>query len=304
MASSLLALIDDIASVLDDVALLTKVAAKKTSGVLGDDLALNAQQVTGVKADRELPVVWAVAKGSFINKAILVPAAIAISYFAPWLVTPLLMIGGAFLCYEGFEKLAHRFLHSKAEDAAHQEELLNALLDSNKDMVALEKEKIKGAVRTDFILSAEIIAITLGTVQNSTLTTQISVLTSIAILMTVGVYGLVAGIVKLDDAGLHLTQKHPAGGIKHSFGRGILWFAPYMMKGLSIVGTAAMFLVGGGILTHGIPAIHHWVEAVSAGYSGFVAGVISLGTDAVTGMVTGALVLASVTLINRLRQSR
>jgi uncharacterized protein len=181
---------------------------------------------------------------------------------------------------------------------------LNALLDSNKDMVALEKEKIKGAVRTDFILSAEIIAITLGTVQNSTLTTQISVLTSIAILMTVGVYGLVAGIVKLDDAGLHLTQKHPAGGIKHSFGRGILWFAPYMMKGLSIVGTAAMFLVGGGILTHGIPAIHHWVEAVSAGYSGFVAGVISLGTDAVTGMVTGALVLASVTLINRLRQSR
>jgi uncharacterized protein len=304
MASSLLALIDDIASILDDVALLTKVAAKKTSGVLGDDLALNAQQVSGVSADRELPVVWAVAKGSFINKAILVPAAIAISYFAPWLVTPLLMIGGAFLCFEGFEKLAHKFLHSKQEDEAHKEELLNALVDSNKDMVALEKDKIKGAIRTDFILSAEIIAITLGTVQNSPLTTQIAVLTGIAILMTVGVYGLVAGIVKIDDAGLHLTQKYAVGNFKHSFGRGILWFAPYMMKTLSVVGTAAMFLVGGGILTHGFPVIHHWVETVSKGYSGFVAGVISLSTDAVVGILAGALALAMVTLINRLRQSR
>ena len=304
MASSLLALIDDIASILDDVALLTKVAAKKTSGVLGDDLALNAQQVSGVSAERELPVVWAVAKGSFINKAILVPAAIAISYFAPWLVTPLLMIGGAFLCYEGFEKLAHRFLHSKAEDAAHQEELVNAMTDSGKDMVALEKDKIKGAIRTDFILSAEIIAITLGTVQASPLTTQITVLTSIAILMTVGVYGLVAGIVKLDDAGLHLTLKHPAGGIKHVFGRGILWFAPYMMKALSIVGTAAMFLVGGGILTHGFPIIQRWVESVTAGQNGFVGTIISLSTDAVTGIVAGALVLGAVTLFSRLRQNR
>ena len=302
MASSLLALIDDIASILDDVALLTKVAAKKTSGVLGDDLALNAQQVSGVSAERELPVVWAVAKGSFINKAILVPAAIAISYFAPWLVTPLLMIGGAFLCYEGFEKLAHKFLHSKAEDAARQEELVNAMTDSGKDMVALEKEKIKGAVRTDFILSAEIIAITLGTVQASPLTTQITVLTSIAILMTVGVYGLVAGIVKIDDAGLHLTQKHAAGGFKHRFGLGILWFAPYMMKSLSIVGTAAMFLVGGGILTHGFPIIQHWVEGVIAGQNGFIGTLVSLGTDAVTGIVAGALVLAAVTVIKRFRQ--
>jgi uncharacterized protein len=302
MASSLLALIDDIASILDDVALLTKVAAKKTSGVLGDDLALNAQQVTGVKADRELPVVWAVAKGSFINKAILVPAAIAISYFAPWLVTPLLMVGGAFLCFEGFEKLAHKFLHSKQDDAAHHDQLVNALADANKDMVALEKDKIKGAVRTDFILSAEIIAITLGTVQSQPLTTQIAVLTSIAIVMTVGVYGLVAGIVKIDDAGLHLTQQNAAGSFKHGFGRGILWFAPYMMKALSIVGTAAMFLVGGGILTHGIPAIHHWVEAVTAGQSGFVAGLISLGTDAVTGIVAGAAVLAVVTLVSRFRR--
>ena len=301
MASSLLALIDDIASILDDVALLTKVAAKKTSGVLGDDLALNAQQVTGVHTDRELPVVWAVAKGSFINKAILVPAAIAISYFAPWLVTPLLMVGGAFLCFEGFEKLAHKFLHSKAEVVAHKEALMNALVDSSKDMVLLEKDKIKGAIRTDFILSAEIIAITLGTVQNQPLTTQIAVLTSIAILMTVGVYGLVAGIVKIDDLGLHLTEKHTASSLKHKFGLGILWFAPYMMKGLSIVGTAAMFLVGGGILTHGFPIIHRWVETVSAGYSGLVAGLISLSTDAVTGIVAGALVLAAVTLFKKLR---
>jgi uncharacterized protein len=302
MATSLLALIDDIASILDDVALLTKVAVKKTSGVLGDDLALNAQQVTGVKADRELPVVWAVCKGSFINKAILVPAAIAISTFAPWAVTPLLMVGGAYLCFEGFEKLAHTFLHSPQEDAAHHDALVNALADSSKDMVQLEKDKIKGAIRTDFILSAEIIAITLGTVQSSPLTTQIIVLTGIAILMTVGVYGLVAGIVKIDDLGLHLTEQHAEGDIKHNLGLGILAVAPYMMKTLSIVGTAAMFLVGGGILTHGFAAIHHWAEAVSTGYSGFVASIISLSTDAATGVLAGAAVLAVVTLVKRFRK--
>ncbi len=302
MASSLLALIDDIASILDDVALLTKVAAKKTSGVLGDDLALNAQQVSGVSAERELPVVWAVAKGSFINKAILVPAAIAISTFAPWAVTPLLMLGGAFLCFEGFEKLAHTFLHSKQEDDAHHDELVSALADASKDMVQLEKEKIKGAIRTDFILSAEIIAITLGTVQSSPLMTQVTVLTSIALLMTVGVYGLVAGIVKIDDLGLHLTEQHAEGGIKHSLGRGILWFAPYMMKGLSIVGTAAMFLVGGGILTHGFPAIHHWVEGFTSGQYSLLTSIISLSTDAVVGILAGAAVLAVVTLVNRIRK--
>ena len=302
MASSLLALIDDIASILDDVALLTKVAAKKTSGVLGDDLALNAQQVSGVSAERELPVVWAVAKGSFINKAILVPAAIAISTFAPWAVTPLLMLGGAFLCFEGFEKLAHTFLHSKQEDDAHHDELVSALADASKDMVQLEKEKIKGAIRTDFILSAEIIAITLGTVQSSPLMTQVTVLTSIALLMTVGVYGLVSGIVKIDDLGLHLTEQHAEGGIKHSLGRGILWFAPYMMKGLSIVGTAAMFLVGGGILTHGFPAIHHWVDGFTSGQYSLLTSIISLSTDAVVGILAGAAVLAVVTLVNRIRK--
>ena len=196
--TTLLALIDDIATLLDDVATMTKVAAKKTAGVLGDDLALNAQQVTGVQASRELPVVWAVAKGSLANKAILVPAALLISWLAPWLITPLLMLGGAFLCFEGFEKLAHKFLHSKAEDEAEHRETLEAVADPNVDLVAYEKEKIKGAVRTDFILSAEIVVITLGTVAAASLGQRVAVLVGISLLMTVGVYGLVAGIVKLD----------------------------------------------------------------------------------------------------------
>lgn len=304
MASSLLALIDDIATILDDVALLTKVAAKKTAGVLGDDLALNAQQVSGVKADRELPVVWAVCKGSFLNKAILVPAALLISAFAPWAVTPLLMVGGAFLCFEGFEKLVHKFLHQPAEDKAHHAALLNALADPAVNLVALEQEKIKGAVRTDFILSAEIIAITLGTVQASPLATQVAVLSGIAIAMTAGVYGLVAGIVKLDDGGLSLSQAAGPGawsGLKRWLGRGILLSAPYLMKGLSIAGTAAMFLVGGGILTHGIDALHHAVEVLTAGLSDTLQPVATLGLDALTGLVAGALVLAVVTVFQRLR---
>ena len=300
--SSLLALIDDIASILDDTAALTKVAAQKTTGVLGDDLALNAQQVSGVKPERELPVVWAVCKGSFVNKAILVPAAMAISTFAPWLVTPLLMVGGAYLCFEGFEKLAHKFLHSQSEDAAHHDELVQAMSDSSKDVLQLEKEKIKGAIRTDFILSAEIIAITLGTVQSQPLMTQFTVLAGIAVLMTVGVYGLVGGIVKIDDLGLYLTRQHAQGSVKHSLGRGILAFAPYMMKTLSVVGTAAMFLVGGGILTHGVPAIHHWVETVSQGLAGWLQTLVSLSVDAATGLLAGALVLVAVTAVNRLRR--
>ena len=306
MASSLLALIDDIATILDDVALLTKVAAKKTAGVLGDDLALNAQQVSGVKADRELPVVWAVCKGSFLNKAILVPAALLISAFAPWAVTPLLMVGGAFLCFEGFEKLAHKFLYPPAADAAHHAALVNALADPAVDLVALEQEKIKGAVRTDFILSAEIIAITLGTVQASPLGTQVAVLSGIAIAMTAGVYGLVAGIVKLDDGGLALSQAAGQGawsGFKRWLGRGILVSAPYLMKGLSIAGTAAMFLVGGGILTHGFAALHHAVEVLTGGLSATLQPVAALGLDALTGLVAGALVLGAVTVFQRLRQA-
>ncbi len=305
-ASSLLALIDDIASVLDDVSVLTKVAAKKTAGVLGDDLALNAQQVTGVSADRELPVVLAVARGSAINKAILVPLALAISAIAPWLVTPLLMIGGAFLCYEGFEKVAHRLLHSREEDRAHREELARAITNPALDRVALEKDKIKGAVRTDFILSAEIIAITLGTVAGAPFTTQASVLVVVAVLMTIGVYGLVAGIVKLDDLGLHLVRT--GGGAGRAIGAGILRVAPWLMKGLSIAGTAAMFLVGGGILTHGVPALHHAIEhlieglAAAAPSIATVIGAIGpLLANLLVGIVAGGIVLAVVTGIRRLR---
>ena len=303
--SSLLVLLDDIAAVLDDVALMTKVAAKKTAGVLGDDLALNAQQVSGVRADRELPEVWAVAKGSFRNKLILVPAALAISAFAPWAVTPLLMLGGAYLCFEGFEKLAHPFMHSKAEDQGKHQALQQAVADAEVDLVAFEKDKVKGAIRTDFILSAEIIAITLGIVSESPLLQQVVVLSGIAIVMTVGVYGLVGGIVKLDDAGLYLSQKTGDGvwsGFQRSFGRGLLSTAPYMMKSLSVIGTAAMFMVGGGILTHGVPAAHHWIEGVaasSAQWLGVVSAIVPTLLNAVAGIVAGAVVLAVVAGVSK-----
>ncbi|MFJ2361676.1 DUF808 domain-containing protein [Pseudomonas fluorescens] len=295
--SSLLVLIDDIATVLDDVALMSKMAAKKTAGVLGDDLALNAQQVSGVRAEREIPVVWAVAKGSFLNKLILVPSALAISAFVPWLVTPLLMVGGAYLCFEGFEKLAHKFLHSKAEDDAGHAQLTEAVAEPSTDLVAYEKDKIKGAIRTDFILSAEIIAITLGTVADASLTQQVIVMSGIAIVMTVGVYGLVAGIVKLDDLGLWLTQK--PGAAAKSIGNAILRAAPYMMKGLSVIGTAAMFLVGGGILTHGIPAVHHWIESVGAA-SGSVGFAVPVLLNGVAGIIAGGVVLLAVSLVGKL----
>ena len=300
MASgSLLALIDDIASILDDVAVLSKVAAKKTAGVLGDDLALNAQQVTGVAAARELPVVWAVFKGSMLNKLILVPAALAISAFMPWLVTPLLMLGGAFLCYEGFEKLAHRFLHSKAGDEAHRAELTKALTDPAVDMVTLERDRIKGAIRTDFILSAEIIAITLGTVAEADFGTRVAVLSAIATLMTIGVYGLVAGIVKLDDAGLWLSRQ--ASAAAQALGRGIVRAAPWLMKALSVVGTAAMFLVGGGILVHGVPPLYGAIAEFAQGLGGVAEVVLPTLADGLLGVVAGAVVLATVTLAGRVR---
>ncbi|VTU24147.1 Inner membrane protein YedI [Variovorax sp. SRS16] len=298
MAASLLLLLDDIASVLDDVSLLTKVAAKKTAGVLGDDLALNAQQVAGVKADRELPVVWAVCKGSFVNKAILVPAALLIGTWLPWLVTPLLMIGGAFLCFEGCEKLAHRFLHG-SEDAADPARHARAPADEAIDVVAAEKEKVKGAVRTDFILSAEIIAITLGTVQGQPFLTQLIVLVGIAVVMTVGVYGLVAGIVKLDDAGLYLSRRD--GAAARVLGRGLLGMAPWLMKALSIAGTVAMFLVGGGILVHGVPALGHAIDAWTAKAGGPWGGLGSMGAHAGIGIVAGAVVLAAVEWVKKLR---
>ncbi len=296
--SSFFALFDDIAAVLDDVAVLSKVAAKKTAGVLGDDLALNAQQVTGVKADRELPVVWAVAKGSLLNKVILVPAALAIGAFAPWAVTPLLMVGGAFLCFEGFEKIAHPFLHKAGDDAARQADLKSALADPAVDLVAHEKDKIKGAVRTDFILSAEIIAITLGTVSGFDFLTQLTVMTALALVFTVGVYGAVAGIVKLDDLGLWLVAQ--AGALKRALGGGILAAAPWLMKLLSVVGTAAMFLVGGGILVHGVPPLAHAVEGLAEGLGGIAQVVLPVLANGVIGVFAGAVVLAGLMLIKKL----
>ncbi|MEA1890888.1 MAG: DUF808 domain-containing protein [Pseudomonadota bacterium] len=304
--TSLLALLDDIASVLDDVALLTRVAARKTAGVLGDDLALNAEQVSGVRADRELPVVWAVAKGSFKNKLILVPAALAISAFAPWAITPLLMVGGAYLCYEGFEKIAHKFLHDKREDEAEHAEIIEAISDPNVDIVDFEKDKIKGAIRTDFILSAEIIVIALGTVKDVPILTQVLVVSGIAVIMTVGVYSLVAGIVKLDDLGLHLIKDKALsawGGFKRWLGQGILRVAPYLMKTLSIVGTAAMFLVGGGILVHGIPmaydGIHHVIEVVNSMPLGnFLGAITPLLLNGLAGVIAGGVVLLGVNLLS------
>lgn len=321
--ASLLTLLDDIATILDDVAAMTKVAAQKsaavaddvatmtkvatqkTAGVLGDDLALNAQQVTGVRAEREIPVVWAVAKGSAVNKAILVPAALAISAWLPWLITPLLMLGGAFLCFEGVEKLAHKFLHSDAEDEAAHDSHAQANANPAVDLVAFEKEKVQGAVRTDFILSAEIIVIALGTVAGAPFMQQVAVLVGIAILMTAGVYGLVAGIVKLDDLGLWLSRKRSAAA--QSLGRGILAAAPWLMKTLSVAGTAAMFLVGGGILVHGVPVVHHAVEAAGVAVAqgpagGLWSALATNGLNALIGVLAGALVLVGVTAVQKMRR--
>lgn len=296
--SSLLALIDDIATLLDDVSVMTKVAAKKTAGVLGDDLALNANQVAGVQADRELPVVWGVAKGSAINKLVLVPAALLIAAFAPWLIPPLLVVGGAFLCFEGVEKLAHRWLHAE-EDAAADAALRAAVADPAVDLVAFERDKIKGAVRTDFILSAEIIVIALGTVSAEPLVKQVGVLVGISVLMTVGVYGLVAGIVKIDDAGLWLQAR--ASAAARAVGRFLLRFAPWLMKALSVLGTAAMFLVGGHIFVANIAPLHHAVQDLVAPLGGLAAHAATL-VEALAGMLAGALVLLAVEGVRRLRR--
>ncbi len=305
MAGSLFILLDDIAAVLDDVAAMTKIAAKKTAGVLGDDLALNAQQVAGVHADRELPVVWAVAKGSFKNKLILVPAALAISAFASWAIIPLLMIGGAYLCFEGFEKIAHSFLH-KAHENDHPEATTEALVEPS-DAVAMEKEKVKGAIRTDFILSAEIIVITLGTVVAAPFMTKVAVLSVVAIVMTVGVYGLVAGIVKMDDLGLHFTKTEGTSvwsQVLRKLGFGLLAAAPMLMKFLSIAGTIAMFLVGGGIITHGIPPIHHWIETVALGAGSFGNFILPLLFDAAMGIAVGAAIVAVVMGVQKVLAKR
>ncbi len=289
--ASLFALLDDIATILDDVAVMTKVAAKKTAGVLGDDLALNAQQVSGVRAERELPVVWAVGVGSLKNKVILVPLALAISAFIPWAVTPLLMVGGLYLCFEGVEKLAHKWLHSAHEEAAHHAEELAAVADETVDLAVFEAEKIKGAIRTDFVLSAEIIVIALGTVADKPFASQVAVLSGIGVIMTVGVYGFVGAIVKMDDLGLYLLQK--GSGIAKTIGKGLLLTAPKLMKALTVIGTAAMFLVGGGILTHGLPPVHHTIEAM-AEMASPLGWLVSMLLDAVVGIIGGALTLGVI----------
>jgi hypothetical protein len=303
--ASLIAVIDDIATVLDDVAVLTKVATKKTAGMLTDDLALNAQQVTGVRAERELPVVWAVAKGSLVNKAILVPAALAISAIAPWAITPLLVLGGAFLCFEGCEKLAHKFFHKREAQVEHAR-LLEAVADESTDLVAFERDKIKGAIRTDFILSAEIVVIALGTVATSPFMTRVAVLVSLSLLMTVGVYGLVAGIVKLDDAGQHLLLRGKTGGslasLQTALAKAILVTAPLLMKGLSIAGTTAMFLVGGGILTHAMPALYEWARHRAEALGSIGAFLLPILVDLLVGVACGSIVLVMWNMVQRLRR--
>jgi len=309
--ASLLALLDDIASVLDDVSVLAKAATKKTAGVLGDDLALNAQQVSGLKANRELPVVWAVAQGSMVNKAILVPAALAISAIAPWAIIPLLMAGGLYLCYEGFEKIWHLLVH-RAEEDEHRMALRNALVDPAADLRAVEQDRIKGAVRTDFILSAEIIVITLGTVASAAFGVRVAVLVGIAVLMTVGVYGLVAGIVKLDDAGLYLSQRQGRGvvpSLVRGFGRGVLASAPWLMKLLSVLGTAAMFLVGGGILAHGTPWLEHAIKDIAergAGVNGVgpaLSAMTPMLASLLVGLAAGAVAVAIAGIARKARET-
>ncbi len=308
--TSLLALIDDIATILDDVAVLTKIASKKTAGVLGDDLALNAQQVAGIHADRELPVVWAVAKGSMLNKAILVPAALAISALAHWAVTPLLMMGGAFLCFEGAEKVVHRLMHPRD----HREEAVAPLpVLSGQELLALEKSKIKGAVRTDFILSAEIVAITLGIVAEASFATQVAVLAGTAVMMTIGVYGLVAGIVKLDDAGLYLAQRTgttASARLARRLGRGLVRGAPLLMKTLGIAGTLAMFLVGGGIVSHGTPGAEPWIAAQAqafaqqGGASAVAGALLPSAVNLTAGVVLGLLLVGVWSVVQKIRPSK
>ena len=297
--SSLLTLLDDIATLLDDISVMGKLAAKKTAGVLGDDLSLNAQQVTGVRANRELPVVWGVAKGSLINKVILGPLALLISAFIPWAITPLLMLGGAFLCFEGVEKVLHSLQARKhKEDPQVRQRRLEAL--ANQDPMAFERDKVKGAIRTDFILSAEIVAITLGIVAEAPLLNQILILSGIALLVTVGVYGLVGIIVKLDDMGYWLVEK--TSSLAQWTGKALLAIAPRLMKVLSIVGTLAMFLVGGGIVVHGIAPLHHAIENLAHGQNGVIASLLPTGANLVLGFIIGAIVLAGVKAIAALRR--
>lgn len=294
-SASLLALLDDISSILDDVALLTKVTAKKTAGVLGDDLALNAEQVSGVRAERELPVVWAVAKGSLLNKAILVPAALLISAVAPWAIVPLLMLGGGYLCYEGFEKVLHWLFRRKHHgDTSHPiPSGPPAPTPDQADLPRLEAEKVRGAVRTDFVLSAEIVTISLGSVAAAPFATRVLVLSAIGVLMTVGVYGFVAVIVKMDDLGIYLCRQKQRSPLASGFGRAILWVAPRMMKSLTVIGTIAMFLVGGGIMVHGPSPLEHLIHGLTTA-APRVGGVLSSIAAGLVGVLAGGLIFAAL----------
>ena len=312
-AGSLLTLLDDIATLLDDISVLSKVAAKKTAGVLGDDLALNAQQVTGVRAERELPVVWAVFKGSAFNKLLMVPAALFLSAVFPWIITPLLMLGGAFLCYEGFEKVAHRLLRPPDEDRKEHAKRIQAVADRQVNMAQFEKQRIRGAIRTDAILSAEIIVIALGTVKDADLAVRIGVVSLIAAVITVGVYGLVAGIVKLDDVGMHLMEKQGESrlaAMQRRFGEMLLSFAPVMMKTLSILGTAAMFLVGGGILAHGMPLLAAWlhdIESVTHELpvaADLFSGLAALVFNGITGVIAGGILVGVQYVVKKFKPKK
>jgi predicted DNA repair protein MutK len=276
MAVSLLALIDDISSVLDDVALLTKVAAKKTAGVVGDDLAVNAHQLHGTSPEKELPIIWAVCKGSFKNKLLLLPLALLLSYFLPALITPVLMIGGSYLSFEGVEKILEKLF-------PHPHDI---------KPVASEAEKIKGAIRTDLVLSAEIMVIALGMVKNGSFLSQIISLSAIALIMTIGVYGVVALIIKLDDMGLYLLQ-HTKHKIGQKVGSLLLHAAPKLMKFLGVAGTLAMFTVGGGIIAHGVPFLHHLQEITQQWRPG-INWVAGIGLEIIIGIGTGLLVVGLV----------
>ncbi len=295
-AGSLLALLDDIATLLDDISVMSKVAAKKTAGVLGDDLAVNAEQVGGIKASRELPVVWAVAKGSLVNKVIIVPVMLLLSVVLPVLITPILILGGCYLCFEGAEKVWHTIVHRGAKDHSSGQALIQ---NPAVDLVALEKKKIKGAIKTDFILSLEIIVIALSTMSEYPFAKQAMALAFVAVAITIGVYGLVALIVKIDDAGLYLVAKE---GILKQVGNFLLWFAPAVMKSLTVIGTVAMFLVGGGILTHSLE--HYLGKVASVGHyihvnNVFIEGAIHTAYNAIVGVVIGALIVMVVSRIQK-----
>jgi predicted DNA repair protein MutK len=287
MASGLLAFFDDISVILDDVAAMSKIAARKTAGIVGDDLAVNANVVVGIDPTRELPIVGKIALGSLLNKVVLIPLALALPTAA---IHPLLMVGGAFLCYEALHKMMHK---KDSDDQAHEEELLVAVRENGNDLMKVENQKVKGAIATDAVLSAEVIAVALGAVATAPLKVKALTLGVVGLVMTVGVYGLVAIIVKVDDLGMHLGRSTGAGSeFKKKLGAGLVASMPIFMKCLSVVGTVAMFTVGGGLLLHGMPLLEHGIEAVLGSHSrGLLATVVHFVTVVGIGMLAGLITM-------------